>query len=182
MSALHLHQSKSLVCENVGEWSWHCNACSIFFKHLIFCCCVIRKRFGKQVTVDTKLRLNNITPKSALSYGSEMWILNGRDTQKLEAARMRFSRPLLGFTRLVHQRNTGFREKRQVINIVKEIQKYQQNLKDHLQCMDRNRLPKLAFRYQTRWRTDLGRPKRRWKDQDIYSGIHRNRPYDLNPK
>lgn len=102
------------------------------------------------MTVDTKLRLNNITPKSALSYGSEMWILNGRDTQKLEAARMRFSRPLLGFTRLVHQRNTGFREKRQVINIVKEIQKYQQNLKDHLQRMDKNRLPKLAFRYQTR--------------------------------
>jgi hypothetical protein len=39
------------------------------------------------------VHLHNITSKSALSYGSEMWILNRRDTGKLEAAQMRFLRP-----------------------------------------------------------------------------------------
>jgi hypothetical protein len=130
---------------------------------------VIRGHFGKQMTVETKLRLHNITSKSAPSYGSEMWILNRRDTGKLEAAPMRFLRPLSGFTRLDHQRNADIGEKLQVLNIVEEIQKYQHNWKGHLQRMGRNRLPKLALRSQSRGRRDLGRPKRRWKDQEHLS-------------
>jgi hypothetical protein len=86
---------------------------------------VIRRHFGKQMTVETKLRFHNITSKSSLSYGSEIWILNRRDTGKLDAVQMRFLRPLLGFTRLDHQRNADIREKLQVLNIVEEIQKYQ---------------------------------------------------------
>jgi hypothetical protein len=85
-----------------------------------------------------------------------MWILNRRDTGKLEAAQMRFLRPLIGFTRLDHQRNADIREKLQDLNIVEEIQKHQQNWKDHLQRMDRHRLPELAFCYQPRGRRDLG--------------------------
>jgi hypothetical protein len=123
------------------------------------------ENMAKQMAVETKLCLHNITSKSSLSYGSEIWILNRRDTGKLEAAQISFLRPLSGFTRLDHQRNANIREKRQVLNIVEEVQKYQPNWKDHLQRMDRNRLPKLAFRYQRRGRRDLGRPKRRWKDQ-----------------
>jgi hypothetical protein len=130
---------------------------------------VIRRHFGKEMTVEMKLRLHNITSKSALSYGSEIWILDRRDTGKFEAAQMRVLRPLLGFTRLDHQRHADIREKLQDLNIVEEIQKYQQNWKYHLQHMDRNRLPKLAFCYQPRGRRDLGRPKRRWKDQEHLS-------------
>jgi hypothetical protein len=36
--------------------------------------------------------------------------LNRRDNGKLEAAQMCFLRPLLGFTRLDHQRNADFLE------------------------------------------------------------------------
>jgi hypothetical protein len=43
---------------------------------------------------------------------------------KLEAAQMRFLKPLSGFTRLDHQRNADIREKFQVLNIVEEIRKY----------------------------------------------------------
>jgi hypothetical protein len=42
----------------------------------------------------------NITPKASLCYGSENWITNKTDALKLEAAQMRFLRPLLGLTRL----------------------------------------------------------------------------------
>jgi hypothetical protein len=48
------------------------------------------------MTIDTKLRIRNITSKAALCYGSEVWIINKRDAQKLEAAQMIFLRPLLG--------------------------------------------------------------------------------------
>jgi hypothetical protein len=46
-----------------------------------------------------------ITSKASLCYGSENWTINMRDAQKLEAAQMRFLRPLLGLTRLDRQRN-----------------------------------------------------------------------------
>jgi hypothetical protein len=82
---------------------------------------------------------------------------------------MCFLRPLLGFTWLDHQRNADVREKLQVLNIGEEIKEYQEHWKDHLQRMDRNRLPKLAFRYQPRGRRDLGRLKRQWKDQEHIS-------------
>jgi hypothetical protein len=40
----------------------------------------IRKRnVGKQMSNQTKLRIHNITAKTALKYGSETWVLNKRD-------------------------------------------------------------------------------------------------------
>jgi len=36
---------------------------------------VVKRRCGKQIAKETQLRLHNITPKSALKYGSEKWIL-----------------------------------------------------------------------------------------------------------
>jgi hypothetical protein len=65
---------------------------------------VIKRNFGKQMTTETKLKLHNITSKPALKYGSKTWVMNKRDTQRLEAAQMRFLRPLLGYTRLDRQR------------------------------------------------------------------------------
>jgi hypothetical protein len=53
----------------------------------------------------TKLRIHNITAKTALKYGSETCVLNKRDKQRLEAAQMRFLRPLLGYTKLDRQRH-----------------------------------------------------------------------------
>jgi hypothetical protein len=63
------------------------------------------------MSTETKLRLHKICSKPVLFYGSEAWVINKRDAQKLEAAQMRFLRPLLGFTRLDHQRNSDIRQK-----------------------------------------------------------------------
>jgi hypothetical protein len=52
------------------------------------------------MTTEAKLRIHNITFKAALCYGSENWIINKTDAQKLDAEQMRFLRPLLGLTRL----------------------------------------------------------------------------------
>ena len=42
----------------------------------------------------------NITAKAAFKFGSEVWVLNKRDKQRLEAAEMKFLRHLLGITKL----------------------------------------------------------------------------------
>jgi len=60
----------------------------------------IRRHFGKKMNKETKLRTRNITAKAALKFGSEAWVLKKREEQRLEAARMKFLRHLLGITKL----------------------------------------------------------------------------------
>jgi hypothetical protein len=69
---------------------------------------IIKCHFGKcddRVKI-TKLRIHIITSEVAFCCYRENWIINKRDAQILEAAQMRFLRPLLGPTTLVvHSRN-----------------------------------------------------------------------------
>jgi hypothetical protein len=126
---------------------------------------IIKRHFGKHMTVDTKLRIHNITFKAALCYGGEVWIINKRDAQKLEAAEMRFLRPLLGHTRLDRQGNTDIRNRLKADN-TEDIISYQKNWIDYLKRMDRNCIPELASQYKPRGRRDIGRPRRRWREQE----------------
>jgi hypothetical protein len=41
-----------------------------------------------------------VTAKAALKFGSETWVLKKREEQRLEAARMKCLRHLLGMTKL----------------------------------------------------------------------------------
>ena len=55
---------------------------------------------------DTKLRIHNITAKAALKFGSEaLGTEEKREKQRLEAARMKFLRHLLGITKLDKEKN-----------------------------------------------------------------------------
>ena len=60
---------------------------------------------------ETKLRIQNITAKAALKFGSEAWVLKKREEQRLEAAQMKFLRHLLGITKLDKEKNQCIREK-----------------------------------------------------------------------
>jgi hypothetical protein len=71
---------------------------------------VIKGHLGEHMTTETKLQLHDVTSKTTLCYGSENWIINKRDAQKLEAVQMRFLRSLLGLTRLARQRNPHIRD------------------------------------------------------------------------
>ena len=65
----------------------------------------ILRHFGKQMNKETKLIIQNITAKAALKFGSEAWVLKKRDEQRLEAAQMKFSRHVLGITKLDKEKN-----------------------------------------------------------------------------
>jgi hypothetical protein len=75
--------------------------------------------------------IHNITMIAALKYENETWVLNKIEKQCLVAAQMRFLRPLLGYTKLYHQRNVNIREQLEVQSIAEEIQTYQKNWKKH---------------------------------------------------
>ena len=61
----------------------------------------------------TKLRIQNITAKVALKFGSEAWVLKKREEQCLEPAQMKFLRHLLGITKLDKEKNQCIRKKRE---------------------------------------------------------------------
>ena len=115
---------------------------------------------------ETKLRIHNITAKAALKFGSEAWVLKKREDKRLEAAQMKFLRHLLGITKLDKEKNRCNRgEKTEAQNIVKEVKQYQKKRLHHLQRMDRNRLPRQPLKYRPEGRRNIGRSKKRWRDQ-----------------
>ena len=88
-----------------------------------------------------------------------------REEQRLEAAQLKFLRHLLGITKLDKENNQRIREKTGAQNIVKEIKQYQQKWLQHIQRMDTNRLPKQALQHKPKGRWNVGRPRKRWKDE-----------------
>ena len=114
---------------------------------------------------ETKLRIRNITAKAALKCGSEVWVLKKREERRLVGAQIKFLRHLLGIIKLDKEKNQCIREKMGAQNIVKEIKQYRKERLQHVQRMDTNRIPKQALRYRPKGRRNIGRPKKRWRDQ-----------------
>jgi hypothetical protein len=111
--------------------------------------------------------IHNITAKAAFKFGSEAWVLKKREEQRLEAAQMKFLGHLLGITKLDKEKNqciggvggTGSQ------NRVKEIKQYQEKWLQHVQRMDTNRKTKQALQYKPKGQRNIGRPRKRWRDQ-----------------
>ena len=61
---------------------------------------------------ETKLRIHNITAKTALRFGSEALVLKKREEKRLEAVQKKFLRHLLGITKLDKERFNALGEKR----------------------------------------------------------------------
>ena len=114
---------------------------------------------------ETKLRIHKIIAKVALKFGSGAWVLKKREEQRLEAARMKFLRHLLGITKLDKEKNQCIKEKTGAQNIVKEIKQHQKKWLQHVQRMDTNRIPKQALQNKRKRRRNIGRPRKRWREQ-----------------
>ena len=70
---------------------------------------------------------------------------------------------LTGIKKLDKERNQCIGDKTQ--NTVKEIKQYQKKWLQHVQRMDTNRLPKQVLQYKPKGRRNIGRPRKRWRDQ-----------------
>ena len=78
---------------------------------------------------------------------------------------MKFLRHLIGITKLDKEKNQCIRQKTGAQNIVKEIKQYLKKWQQHVQRMDTNRLTKQALQYTLKGRTNIGRARKRWRDQ-----------------
>ena len=87
---------------------------------------------------------------------------------------MKFLRHLLGITKLDKEKKQSIREKTGARNIVVEIKQYQKKWLQHVQRMDTNRIPRQALKYRPEGRRNIGRPKKRWRDQPHFKeqGTH----------
>jgi hypothetical protein len=57
------------------------------------------------------------------------------------------------------------REKLGFQNIVLEIKQYQREWLQHVEGMDRDRIPKQVLKYRPKVKRNIGRLGKRWKDQ-----------------
>jgi hypothetical protein len=79
---------------------------------------------------------------------------------------MKFLRHLLGITKLDNEKNQCIREKKMgAQNMVKVTKQYQKKWLQHVQRMETNRIPKQALHYRPIGRRNIGRPRKRWRDQ-----------------
>jgi hypothetical protein len=78
-------------------------------------------------------------------------------------------RSLLGNTRLERQRNPDIHDRLKGNNPIQDIKLYKKSWLDHLQRMNRSRLPRLNFQYQPRGRRDAGRPGKDGKFKNTLS-------------
>ena len=74
----------------------------------------------------------------ALHFGTEAWVLNKREEQRLETPQMEFLRRLVRTDKLDGERNQSVREKLIVQNSVREVGHCQQEWLRHLHRMDTN--------------------------------------------
>ena len=72
---------------------------------------------------------------------------------------------MLGITKLDKEKNQCIRKKTGTQNIIKEIKQYQKKWLQHVQRMDIKRLPKYALQYKPKGRRNIGRLRKRWRDQ-----------------
>jgi restriction endonuclease Mrr len=63
------------------------------------------------------------------------------------------------------EKNQCIRGKKGAQNTVTEIKQYQKKWLQHVQRMDTNRTPKQALQYRPKRLRNIGRPRKRWRDQ-----------------
>jgi len=132
-------------------------------------CGTVRKHLKKTRT-DPQMKFYKVVARPSLLYGSETWVTTKRDMTGLEAAEMRFLRSVTGYTRLDNIRSEVIRKELEISGIQDVRLKYKQNWINHLERMDKTRLPKHALNYKPRGRRDRGRPRKRWQCVDAGTG------------
>ena len=73
-------------------------------------CCTISRTLKGKIQLSTQINFYKLMAVPVLMYGSENWSLNRPDKRKIEAAEMRFLRPMAGYTLLDKKRSSDIKE------------------------------------------------------------------------
>jgi len=117
------------------------------------------------VRKESILKIYNTPVLPAFLYGSENWTLTALQRRRIEAAEMKFLRPLAGYTLYDHKTNEYIRRELRITGILDKTDEYRRNWFSHLQRMPQNRIPLKSYHYRPQGRRTIGRPKKRWRKQ-----------------
>jgi hypothetical protein len=95
----------------------------------------------------------------------ENWTLTAPQKISIEAAEMKLLRPLAGYTLRDHKYNDDIRSELGVQSITEILDIYRTNWHNHLLRMESYRVPLQVYRYRPTGRRNVGRPRKRWKEQ-----------------
>jgi hypothetical protein len=99
-----------------------------------------------------------------LLYGAENWTLTVPQKKRIEATEMKLLRPLAGYTLRYHKYD-DIRSELGVQSITEILHIYRTDWHDHWLRMEPYRVPLQVYRYRPTGRRNVGRPKKRWKEQ-----------------
>ena len=116
------------------------------------------------------MNIYNALIKSSLLYGSETWRHTENNKRRVEATEVDALRKSSRISRKDRIRNVTICPSSERVvatfcGTVKEIKQYQKKWLEHVQRTDRSRLPRQALKYRPEGRRNVGRPKKRWRDQ-----------------
>ena len=112
----------------------------------------------------TRVRAYKTLARPMLTYGSEAWTIRKKDISRITASEMKFMRRTAGYTKLDKKRNSDILQELQVSSVMDHISTYRNNWQQHLQRMDRTRIPRQILNYYPRGTRSLGRPLKRWHE------------------
>lgn len=127
----------------------------------------IRRTLKRKVRKETIMKFYKVIAIPTCLYGSETWTMTKRDISRLQAAEMRFLRATAGYSLTDRKRNTDIRKELNAENLIKKVEEYRSSWSQHVQRMNNDRIPKQIMEYKPKGRRSLGRPRKRWIDQQI---------------
>jgi hypothetical protein len=77
---------------------------------------------------------------------------------------MKFLRRTTGYTELDKKRNTEILRELKINSVLEHIDQYRNNWKQHVQRVDRNRVPRQMMTCRPKGERSLGRPLKRWSE------------------
>ena len=69
------------------------------------------------ILLSTQIKFYKVIAVPVLMYGSENWSLNRSDKRKIEAAEMRFLRPMAGYKLWDNKKSSDIREQLGIFNV-----------------------------------------------------------------
>jgi hypothetical protein len=93
-----------------------------------------------------------------LLYGGETWTVMARDTGRITAAEMKYSRITAGYIWTDYKTNTQIAKELKITQILDNLLEYKRNWIQHVNRMPRNRLPRVMKHYSQTGRRNHGRP------------------------
>jgi hypothetical protein len=77
---------------------------------------------------------------------------------------MKFLRRTTGYTKLDTKSNMEILRELKINSVPEHIDQYRNNCKQHVQRMDRSRIPRQMMTYRPKGKRPLGRPIKRWRE------------------